>query len=109
MCDFQQLYTGPEGYVVRCGECGYLQCAFGSTVLTLEDEDFRALKQLAVTQWVAATDDYPDELKQYWLPTAHPGVSMLLTRPELRRLCHMLEKADTEMAVSALVGLFEES
>lgn len=108
MSDFQQLYVGEEGYVVRCTDCGYLQCAFGSIVLTLQAEDFRTLMQLAGTQLEHVSLHVSKNMKQYWLPTAHSGVNMLLTLDELRQFHHMLEKADTEMAVHALMGLFAD-
>lgn len=106
---FKPLYVGTEGYVVRCPEEDYVQCAFGCTVLTLHEEDFRTLMQVAGAQLQDAEAGGAEELKQYWLPTAHPGVNMLLTRQELGQFYRMLQAADTELAVSALVALFEDA
>lgn len=113
MAEFNPLYVGPEGYVVRCPEQDYVQCAFGCTVLTLHEEDFRTLMQVAGAQLQEAEAGGTEAggaetLKQYWLPTAHPGVNMLLTRQELRAFYRMLQAADTELAVSALVALFDD-
>lgn len=108
MCEFKQLYVGEDGYVVRCMDCTYLQCAFGSTVLTLSEEDFRTLRYVAHARLLEAGEGAAGDVKQYWLPTAHAGVNMLFTRRELRRFYHMLEHADTEMTVGAMVALFEE-
>jgi hypothetical protein len=109
MGEFKPLYVGTEGYVVRCPEQDYLQCAFGCTVLTLHEEDFRTLMQVAGAQLEEAQAETAEELKQYWLPTAHPGVNMLLTLQELRQFYRMLQAADTELAVSALVALFQDA
>jgi hypothetical protein len=71
MCEFHQLYLGPEGYIVVCKHCGYFQLCYGRLVLDLSKHDFGVLRML-IKKKLNAEYDYPDEeLKQIIIPTPH--------------------------------------
>jgi hypothetical protein len=92
MCEFHELYVCEQGYVVRCKECSYYQLCYGSTVLTLNDPDFKIFYQLS-GKMLEEKNDYPDEeLKQIIIPTPYAGVNMLLSMKDIRNLFDMMEK-----------------
>lgn len=107
MCEFQQLYFGGDGYLVRCGDCQSLQCAFGNTLFTLHAHDFETLRQ-NVRSKMAGTTLYPEQdLRQVVISLPSRGVHLLLTACELAAFDHMLEEAATELVSLELLQLFE--
>lgn len=108
MCEFQSLYFGDDGYVVRCGKCGHYQVAFASTMLNMTEEDFVKLCQLVKTK-MEEPDHYNNpSAKCIVVPTASKGMYMLLTRKEAERLNEILEEADSEEKALAMMSLFQQ-
>lgn len=105
-CDFQSLYYGQDGYVVRCKECGHYQLAFVSTLITCSKADFRVLCEQVSYK---AAQSYPHinkDAKIIMITTPCPDVHLILTPTELLRLNKVLEEADTEKKVQELMCLF---
>ncbi|SFQ01349.1 hypothetical protein [Parafilimonas terrae] len=110
MCDFQKLAFSGDGYVVRCTECGYLQLAFGTTMLTLTNEEFGALYDLTTSHMnivsVNGNDFLSDDTKGIFLSTPSAGCCIVLTVKELYRFHEILDKADDEMKALSMMQLF---
>lgn len=111
MCKLKQRYAGVEGYVIECVDCGLLRIGFGTTVLSLNAEDFRKFT-IMVASWaqgllVSETPSASGE-KCVMLPTPMPACQICLTPDELQRLDHMLQIADNELLAEELLRLFEE-
>jgi hypothetical protein len=106
MCEFQSLYFGDDGYVVKCNDCNHYQLAFASTMLTLDKEEFSDMCHV-VKQKLQDTDlHFPTEAKCFVIPTAAKGAFLLLTRKEAARLYEILEEADNEEKALTLMSLF---
>ncbi len=106
MCEFQSLYFGDDGYVVRCNKCGHYQIAFASTMLNLADGDFKKLCS-AVRQKNKEESHYSNpSAKAVVVPTPSNGMFMLLTKKEAQRLYEILEEADNEEKALNLLSLF---
>ncbi|MES2851215.1 MAG: DUF6686 family protein [Bacteroidota bacterium] len=108
MCEFQSLYFGDDGYVVRCNKCGHYQVAFASSMLNLTVEDFKKIRSV-----VKQKNDQPDHYnnptaKAIVVPTPSKGIYMLLTKNETTRLYEILEEADNEEKALELMGLFHQ-
>ena len=108
MCFFQQLYSGDEGYIVRCNECLYYQIGFGTSILTLSDKDLQDLKEIVHHKLQEADVLMHEPLKSVWLPASANGFALLLTFNELKCFAHMLEEADTEEKTLALLKYFDK-
>lgn len=106
MCEFQSLYFGDDGYVVRCEKCNYYQVAYGSTMLNLTPGDFDIL--IKVVQRKCAVEEYPvpPHSKSVVIPTPSAGFSMLFTKDEAMRFYEILEEADNEVKAQSLISLF---
>jgi hypothetical protein len=109
MCDFQQLYLGQEGYLVRCLACGNLQLAFGTAVITLNEADFQSFRQLVKDRQLLDHTVDEGHLKKVVLPIPYAGVHLLLTYTELDQLDEMLDEGDSEMTSLAMLELFAEN
>lgn len=108
MCEFQSLYFGDDGYVVRCCKCGHYQLAFASSMLNLLEEDFKKLRSI-----IKNKNNEPDHYnnpsaKTVVIPTPVNGAFMLLTTRETKRLHEILEEADTEEQALAMISLFQQ-
>jgi hypothetical protein len=106
MCEFQSLYFGDDGYVVRCKQCGHHQMAFASSMLNLTGEDFKkAFSQVRHKNEEEDVYNTPS-VKSIVLHTPSKGIYLLLTKAEAKRLYEILEEADNEEQALALLSLF---
>ncbi|MES2777867.1 MAG: DUF6686 family protein [Bacteroidota bacterium] len=106
MCEFESLYYGDDGYVVRCKHCGHYQVAFISTMLSLNERNFQALYTLVQQKCQEADYSFTEHSKTVILKTPCDGVFIMLTRNEARRFSEILEEADNEAKSLALIRLF---
>ena len=106
MCEFQSLYFGDDGYVVRCEKCNHYQVAFGSTMLNLPPHDFETLLKIMQHKCRAEVDTMAAHSKSVIVPTPSPGVSLLFTKSEAMRFYEILEEADNEVKAQSLISLF---
>ena len=108
MCEFQSLYFGDDGYVVKCNQCGHYQFAFLSTMLTLTEADFQHIAQLVKSKCDDETYALAEHSKSVVIPMPVYGIYMLLTKNEARRFCEILEEADNEEKALNLMSLFNQ-
>ncbi|MFT4153542.1 DUF6686 family protein [Parafilimonas sp.] len=110
MCDFQKLAFSEHGYIVRCVDCGYLQLAFGTTMLTLNHDDFHALYDMVKFRLsdtsVNEKNFLSDDTKGIFIPTPSANCCIVLTVKELQHFYRILDKADNEMKALSLLQLF---
>ena len=105
MCEFQSLYFGDDGYVVRCKQCGHFQTGYMSTMLTLTEDDFGILCKMVKYKDSEAVS-LPGHCESVILPTPSQGVFMMLTKQEVSRFNEILEEADNEAKALNLMSLF---
>jgi hypothetical protein len=105
ICEYQSLYYGDDGYIVRCRQCGHFQIAFISTMLMLNAEDFGILRNIVAAKMQEETHSMPGT-KTVVIRTPSKEVSLLLTRAELEKFHSILEDADNEVRADALLRLF---
>ena len=88
MCNYQTLYHGAAGYVIRCPHCKGIQLAFGTTVVNLDSTEFECFKKM-VTR--LADDHYlsTENEKMICLPLPADHVMMLVTPAEITSLANM--------------------
>lgn len=106
-CDFQSLYYGEEGYVVRCKQCGHYQIAFVSTMLTLTEPDFDIFCRQVGYKAAQSYSNMNQDSKIIMIATPSQDVHLILTPAELSRLHKTLEEADTEIKAQELLCLFK--
>ena len=105
MCQFQKLYGGEEGYVIRCSGCRHYQLLFGGVVLSMNDNEFaRFMEVVDACQNEYLTCSSTAEVP---LLTMRQGVHLLLNQHKITQLNHMLHEADTEAQTQRLLQLFE--
>ena len=88
MCNYQTLYHGAAGYVIRCPHCKGIQLAFGTTVVNLDVTEFECFKKmvgrLAEDHLHASAHE-----KMLCLPLPADHVMMLVTPAEIVSLARM--------------------
>jgi len=105
-CDFQSLYYGEEGYVVRCRQCGHYQVAFISTMLTLNEADFFVFCKQVKYRALQSYSHVNQDSKIIMIATPSQEVQLILTPGELVMLYKALEEADSEKKAQELLCLF---
>ncbi len=108
-CDFQSLYYGEDGYVVRCRQCGHYQVAFVSTMLTLVEADFHVFCEQVKYKALQSYSHVNPDSKIIMLATPSQDVHLILTPSELIRLSRALEEADNEIKAQELLCLFKQA
>ncbi|GAB3414210.1 DUF6686 family protein [Niabella aquatica] len=108
-CDFQSLYCGEDGYVVRCRQCGHYQVAFISTMLTFSEADFYVFCKQAKDKALQSYDHVNPDSKIIMIATPSQDVYLILTPSELLRLYRALEEADSEIKAQELLCLFKQA
>lgn len=111
MCNFNKLAFTNHGYVVSCSDCGYYQLAFGTTLLTLSQEDFDCLTRSVYEQLKEVEADgetcFSDDTKNVIIATSANQCCFILTKRELQLFYKMLDNADNEIKALSLLKLFE--
>lgn len=105
-CEFQSLYFGDDGYIIRCKNCGYYQVAFLSTLLNLAASEFNALHN--IVRYKCKHFHYLDinDTKNVLIQTPSAETFFFLTITETRRFMNMLEEADNETKALLLIDMF---
>lgn len=106
MCEYQSLYYGDDGYIVRCKHCDYYQLAFISTMVTITGTEFEALCQLVRTRCSEEDSVFTADTRSIILTLPNRGICMLLTRAEANRFNKILEETDNEIKSQELIDLF---
>ncbi|MFT3845619.1 MAG: hypothetical protein QM725_11235 [Lacibacter sp.] len=105
-CSYNTLYIGPEGYVVRCKECGHYRVAFISTELTLSEDSFQEFFRKVAHFAGMYNAANSSNVKSISIATFADGIHLLLTSKEVQQLFLMLDTADNEMKATELMNLF---
>ncbi|HEX5154763.1 MAG TPA: DUF6686 family protein [Parafilimonas sp.] len=106
LCEFEHLYFGDDGYVIRCKNCCHYQVVFITTLITLTESDFLNLQKIVVNKCRYIDEDFRNNTKSIIVETPVSGICFILTAKEALQLQEMLEKADTEMKALALIKMF---
>lgn len=106
-CEFQSLYYGEDGYIVRCNQCGHYQLAFISTMLVLQEADFYIFCKQVKYKASQLYSDVSRHSKIIMVATPSQDVHLVLTPFELERLYRALEEADSELKALELLYLFK--
>ena len=106
-CEYQHLYLGNDGYVVRCKECGKFQLAYQCICISLNEDDYNVFCKIVAKRSAASSDsNFPSNSKSYCIKTPDKNISFLFTRMELLRLNEILEMAGAEMTALSMIELF---
>lgn len=109
MCQYHSLYTGEQGYVVRCQQCGQYQWAFGTTLQQSSPAAFAKFRKEVMQLTEKIHSNTCKRKKQFLLHIGHASTRLILTAPELEKLHTMLSEAWEADTTQALLSLFENS
>lgn len=91
-CSYQTLFCSENGYVIRCNGCGNFHVAFGTAVITLEEESYRHFHNLINDSFFYNILDTKDCRKRHVL-SATQHMAVALTDFELGLLHDMMLQA----------------
>ena len=100
MCNYQTLYHGATGYVIRCPHCKGIQLAFGTTIVNLDITEFECFKKM-VGRLAEDHHHASAHEKMICLPLPAEDVMMLVTPAEITSLARMTSE------VQALLDTYE--
>jgi hypothetical protein len=105
MCDFNNLHTSENGFILRCRSCGYYQIGFAGMMLSINQEDYQKFalliehlseKQTPVEKW---------DCRHIIIPTPYYGVNMLLSKNEINELQALIFRADSEQVAQSMIAM----
>ena len=108
MCDFKYIHYGSDGFVSACSGCGNFQVSFGGMVMTLTPHDFQVLCHITDFKCGDLPGPLYDNMKSVFIPTPCPYIYFFLTPHEAIVFSSMLEKADNEQKMQAMLNLFNK-
>ncbi|HTN36708.1 MAG TPA: DUF6686 family protein [Arachidicoccus sp.] len=106
MCDFTNLYSEENGFVLRCKHCESYQIGYGGLMLSLNSIDYMRFCELL--QYLSGKE-LPFEAMQsrnIVIPTPYAGVNFLLCQQEIRTLHQILAAAENEKLAQSMLALF---
>jgi hypothetical protein len=106
MCNFKSWYFDEGGYIIQCSQCNSFRVCFGSTMLTLSENDYQAFFDLVCYKTETHVSMCEKQTKCIVLPTPCKAINIILNEIELQALYTMLQEADTEIKTQQLVDLF---
>lgn len=106
MCQFKHWFFDESGYVVQCEKCDYFQVSFGTTILTLDTNNYKTFVELVTVKKHNHISMNNPNTKCIIMPTPCSSINTILSEAELDTLYHMLCEADTEMQTQQLISLF---
>ncbi len=105
MCTMKTWYSGADGFVRQCKDCGSYQVVFGTTVFTLDTGCFKVFCE-HVHELQENLVSVDEDLRCILVPLTSSMVSLILSEKELKRLDEMLQITDNEVITSGLLALF---
>lgn len=108
MCDFTNLYTSENGFVLRCKNCAFYQVGFGGCMLSLNQADYGHLCDMIDHLSTREPADKEMHTKRIMIPTPYLGVSLLLCQQEIRDFHKLLCAAGNEITAQSLLALFRK-
>lgn len=106
MCQFLNWYADDDGYVIQCKECMHFQVSFGTTMLTLSEEQYQTFVSIVAYKKQEVIPMQDSSCKCIVLPTPSNSVSIILSEKELNFLYNMTQSADNELKTNQLLSLF---
>jgi hypothetical protein len=108
MCQYQELAVNGGGYVIRCTQCSHYQLYFGSTILSLSQEEFATWVNY-LERWECPIEATAYSLEQSAIiKTPRKGVHLALTPHQYKQLEALVQAADCEAKALALLQHFHQ-
>jgi hypothetical protein len=107
-CHFKTLYTGEDGYVVRCKECGHYQLAYLCVMVTLDEKQFYSFRKMIQQHYEDSLYVSNEHCKSVVVQTPAGGTNFLFSAREIKRFAELLDEADTEERAQSMIELFQE-
>lgn len=108
MCQFKNWYADEGGYVIQCVDCKHFQVSFGTTMLTLDEQQFDVLTKTALQKKELHVCMPDPDCKCIILPTPSNSVHIILSERELLHLHEMTQAVDVEIKTNCMLSLFSE-
>ncbi len=104
MCNTQILEHNKFGYVARCKKCQSIQLAFGTTAITLDEKQFDEFRETIRDYYTAYACKESPEIKDLYVSTEVPAISMVFSYKEIEILMEMLEQASISLEVKRVLS-----
>jgi len=109
MCDFNNLSSNENGFILRCRQCGYYQLGFAGIMLSLNIEDYDKFCRLINYLSEKAVPEDKWSSRHIVIPTPYYGVNLLLCKNEIDDLQMLISTAESEQVAQSMMALFANS
>lgn len=102
MCTYTLLVHNSSGYMIQCKECGHFQLAFGTTEVTMHEDELRAFYNILHQQQYPLEDRGALHRKTIRISIAS-GAAFALTPFETKELIDTIDEAMATLEVKNLL------
>src|SRR4051812_25225386 len=104
MCSYKLLVHNKTGYILRCNGCAHYQVAFGTTLFSLDDDEFRPFcDHVSNLKMITVPNGFPEQKRiRVELPCCQ-STMMVLNYRELAQFYNLVEEACIMEDVSLLL------
>lgn len=107
MCNLIKWHCDENGYVFQCVDCRHFQVSFGTSMLTLSNEEFVYFTAVVADRTAHTPDSVEMPCKCIVLPTPSANIQCILNRAELLQLHRMLQECEVEIKTAQMMALFK--
>lgn len=108
MCQFKNWYADAGGYVIQCEDCKHFQVSFGTTMLTLDEQQYSIFTHSVLHRREEHICMPDPDCKCIILPTPSGTVHIILSERELFQLYEMMQTVDVDIKTNLMLSLFSE-
>src|SRR6218665_1699489 len=105
MCSYKLLVHKKSGYIIKCNGCTHYQVAFGTTLFSLQSEEFKPFfHQVNELKMITVPNGFPEQKRiRVELPCCNSSM-MVLNLNELGSLHALMEEAVVADEVNELLS-----
>lgn len=94
MTNYTVLAQSKQGYILKCSDCDSYQIGFGTTILSLTDDEFKAYNNIVFNEINCQDYSHTPTQKLILTPTFSPSIKMVLSYNEFKNLKQLLSEAN---------------
>jgi hypothetical protein len=102
MCSYQNLAQSSNGYIIKCPECNSLQLAFGTTVVSMQADEYNELSRVVALEYKLRHSYEDNRAKQISIALTE-SIAICLTKDELEILQEMFCQSAALMETYSLI------
>jgi cephalosporin hydroxylase len=104
MCNLKVLHHNEHGHVVQCANCRHLQIGYGTTVISMDTDEFEKFNNAISESYEEYKNAHFSEFKNITMHTPYKQIRLVFSPRDLMLLQDLLGQAGIMMEVNSLLS-----